>query len=330
MALPILSKTWQWSVNRLTSNAYSASVGANAPSHVAWTIKEALTSMPLNPWVVAGSSDAVTGGMDGVDRWTDYTKIKGYTGAHSWIVLTQPGWNGGAQILFDFALETANYQRQAIRMLSPGGLFTGGSNTAAPTAADSILLGSGYWMPRSATNWWTHVWQSTDGACTRIAVCANNQVQIWIMFETLTDVEPTTTCPILAWWPNISDNLTNWNADIGRLVKAANGRFSPDGTPEHAASTYFAAHGYSANTAMEHCNMRNSYTNEWHMWPMHVMCEATGTRGWFGRLMDIYVGPPLSMPPGLTMPDDGSFKWVSVGDLWLPWDSVNKPVLNSL
>src|SRR6267142_3245175 len=81
--------------------------------------------------IVAGSSDGTTGAMDGVDRWPNFAAIPDFTNV-PWMCITQPG--SGAQDLIwygNFGSSGWGFSH------SPGGLFTGGSASLLPTAADS-------------------------------------------------------------------------------------------------------------------------------------------------------------------------------------------------
>lgn len=87
-------------------------------------------------WTCAGSSDAVTAGMDAVDRWGaiyDGTKIVRAAGAvaHSWIVLKSPVLNGANWYLtIDFNSASDATTRFVFAKAAP----TGGSIAARPTS----------------------------------------------------------------------------------------------------------------------------------------------------------------------------------------------------
>lgn len=131
-------RTWGFSAN----NLYSPSSLADTAKFTLWFIKAVLTGQiggltGTGLWTVEGSSDAVTGGMDGVDRWTStYTpslivRAAAQGTAHSWIVIKSPVLSTGvtARILLDYVSsvdQTAlcNHSRNA---------FTGGSNLNGPS-----------------------------------------------------------------------------------------------------------------------------------------------------------------------------------------------------
>jgi len=67
MTMPTIEKTWQYKPN-IIKPALTAGHILDYKTHM-MNIKKALTTFATNPWVVTGSSDGSTAGMDGVDRW---------------------------------------------------------------------------------------------------------------------------------------------------------------------------------------------------------------------------------------------------------------------
>lgn len=86
-------------------------------------------------WTVDYSCDGTTAGTagDGVNRWTDATKVIRASGAvaHSWTVLKHTTL--GYWLLIDYS-STTDYQA---KFLIAKSAFTGGSTTAAPTSTTS-------------------------------------------------------------------------------------------------------------------------------------------------------------------------------------------------
>jgi hypothetical protein len=70
MTMPTPDKTWQFAIN----NVKPALPGGYTYDYrtVMLAIKKSLTSFTNNPWTVSGSSNSLTAGMDGVDRWPAY------------------------------------------------------------------------------------------------------------------------------------------------------------------------------------------------------------------------------------------------------------------
>ena len=165
MALPSLEKTYEF----LANQSFGGEDSINDHRKGLLAIKDALISGSFTaPWTVAGSSDATTGGMDAVDRWSLFTDLSwGETDvvARSWIVFET---TGGRQLL----VECRGSGGTSVKYLklrsynSAGGLFTGGSSTARPTATDEQRhLNIEDWLAGQTTAqaYKFHVIKSTDG-----------------------------------------------------------------------------------------------------------------------------------------------------------------------
>lgn len=138
-----LEKTWQYASN--VPYPVTDTI-ENQSAWYVWWIKQCITgavplvdqsgaavAAPQGLWTVAGSSDGVTGGMDGVDRWNDSSKIiKGAssTDAHSWVCLANAAL--GIWMVWDVWKDAYdNTLSFWISTTAP----TGGSATSAPSAA---------------------------------------------------------------------------------------------------------------------------------------------------------------------------------------------------
>jgi len=203
MALPTLDKTWRFNINNKQATAVNAAwhksmmldlknILANTSPPIAWD------TTPTGIWTVAGSGDSTAAGMDATDRWTTTGDLiwDRPGDPHSWIVF-DTGMNGGsAQVLIDLDNNnnaTADSQPESIRVaISPGGNYTGGSTTDAPTASDEtneITIGTtvGWWAGGQTSNGVDsafHVLMSSDGAELRIFMLNNNVCYtIWAIGE---------------------------------------------------------------------------------------------------------------------------------------------------
>lgn len=109
------------------------------------------TSMPAGgTWTVDSSCDGTTAGTaaDGVNRWTDATKVIRANGAvaHSWMVLKHATL--GYWLLIDYN-GAADYN---VKMWLGKAAFTGGTTTAAPTVATSVQTGTTtFWSSADTT-----------------------------------------------------------------------------------------------------------------------------------------------------------------------------------
>jgi hypothetical protein len=138
-------KTWQFDMNRpYAPNSANSTVADDLCKYVLWYYKTFLCGQiggaTQGLWTVYGSSDAVTAGLDQVDRWTNvYTNGKlthAAAGAlHSWVVLKSPVIVGkNYYLLLDYNILATGYQ-VAITLGTTAP--TGGSATTVPTFVNS-------------------------------------------------------------------------------------------------------------------------------------------------------------------------------------------------
>lgn len=186
MSVPTLEKTWQVSTY---SNTPSGSLEQDT-DNLFIGIKAALKALSSSAWTVVSSCNGTT--VSASDLISAHTDINHNSAgnAHSWIVFLT---SSGAHALFDF--NSGTVQKVTISW-SPGALFTGGSTTAAPTATDSqVLFNDGYWagsLSATGGQYRGHVLSTTDGACTRVFVCAGGVCAGYWCFETAAN-------PISGW-----------------------------------------------------------------------------------------------------------------------------------
>jgi hypothetical protein len=130
-------------------DSYVAADAAELLKRRVWAIKAFLTGYvggaTLGLWTVAGSSDGVTAGMDGVDRLGaafDPAKIvQGTAGsAHSWIVLFSPVMNG---YQWSMCIDLNSATAGCYSVIFARSAFTGGTNAARPTSVDEWVPANG-------------------------------------------------------------------------------------------------------------------------------------------------------------------------------------------
>lgn len=171
--LPERLKTYDVSGNTVLPS------GANGTQHAAQAFVNAKNYiLQFAPRVTTvGSSDGVTAGLDLADRITDRTKVVAAAAgtAHSWWVgkLTATG----QQFLIDFNSATGAYIATLVQ--SPGGLFTGGSTTARPTAIDEVVS-------RSATDW---LIGNSTAQLNITAWCSQDGESLAVMFSVTTSLQ---------------------------------------------------------------------------------------------------------------------------------------------
>lgn len=154
-------QTWQLDPNRSPADESTHALQAKS---LLWWIKAFLKGeqggATQGLWTCAGSSDAVTAGMDGTDRWTssfDASKIVRATAgnAHSWIVLQSPnGLGGGPWYMCIDHSAAVDYQ---IAIFFSKTAFTGGSTTARPTSTTEWAA------PQSGTSPSQHLFSALAG-----------------------------------------------------------------------------------------------------------------------------------------------------------------------
>lgn len=100
-----------------------------------------------NKWACVGSSDGVTAGLDGVDRWTTtFTPsllVRANLGtAHSWMVLESETNFGVGSTKIRLLLSLGVASAGNVLMSYSRSAYTGGSTTAKPTATNEVFIGS--------------------------------------------------------------------------------------------------------------------------------------------------------------------------------------------
>lgn len=148
----------------------------------------AAVSSPVAPWVLTGSSDGTTSGIDATNRLTASNKFI-WAGAgtnHTWWV-----WYNatlGVYLLFDCLNATSSNMtvKASTTAFSAAAGGTNGSTTTAPTAAISFtLLSDAAWgaSGSNATASKLHIWISADGKSTRVVMCRASHTTAHWHFE---------------------------------------------------------------------------------------------------------------------------------------------------
>jgi hypothetical protein len=333
MTMPVPEKTWQFSVNNPIGGT-GDSVTDNKLLMLG--IVKVLTEFPINPWVVTGSSDGSSAGMDATNRWApggtwDVTKLVWGTGAHSWIVLKQTGLFANCELCIDLN-SIGSYQCSMIWGFTG---FTGGFITARPTATTTVII-------RNVTDWhfgsdpfggYLHGMQSDDGECTRLVFTRLDISDLfWIMDKVKNPTAGwaypvvmglvggsssyTTNAASIATWNNANFSIPRLNAYIGGSTTAV----------FHMTGEGGGASGLVYEDAL--INERpNQILEEFTLFPITISCFGPywGFEG-FGRqgeLYDIWWGPSNIVPaPFGTWPDDSTKKFWSPGNIVLPWDGL--------
>lgn len=323
MTMPTPEKTWQFIVN---TPAGGSGTSLTDFRQLMVAIVKGLVEMPTNPWVVTGSSDASTAGMDSVNRWKpsgtwDITKLNWAAAgsAHSWIALKQVGIFSTCELCID--LSNAQHYIITITWCVDG--LTGGTTLNRPTGTSITLINNVSWWAYASSTVFTayvHVMQSTDGECTRV-VGFNDDVPylFWILDKPKNPVSGWTNPAVMACMSNTSSSVMTiaYLNDTARL----NARI---GTT--SATCYMTGEGYGSNLVYENAQYQrpNQISGEITVFPIGIASETTGVKGRHGELYDIWWGPggtATGIPCG-TFPNDSTRKYWSPDTIILPWDGL--------
>lgn len=326
MALPALTKTWQYSLNNVFVTTGSALTDHRQVMRGA---KNALIGFGSTPWAVRGSSNSTVAALDSVDRWAANGDLVWADGgsAHSWIVLRQAGIATNTEVCIDLIPLTNSVQGpRATIVYSATAGFTGGSTTARPTATDEIVLLSNVsWMGTTAgTASFTaivHARMSTDGQATRVIIHMGGvPVAFWLFDKPQSPCTgwATPTIAIALGATSASDSVLTY----AKLWAAANGRARVGATN---ASIYFGTLGHGGLASGQRLTAIGPVSSEWPIMPMAVISETAGaaqvlapgaesTRGVF----DLFYGSTGLGSPSDYYPSGGSKTFVQHGCLILP------------
>jgi len=338
MAAPVASKTWQVAPN-LRVPGYGAE---HTVARVMMLLfKDTVTGFALNPWTIAGMSDGVTGAMDATDRWAVYTDLQWGTGAHSWVVFNHPT---GAQILFDQKYVTTTCELNFIAW-SPGGLYTGGDETTAPTASDertrdptggcvvqdngisNLAVWNGNMSHTSFDHLDTvhHIWHSTDGLVTYWAIFAGGICPAFWQFGELAEPRAAHTTPFCIGGivnssasGSINDMLGNATYLLDRhhictCKTVADGRSILALFGDGNTASFVWTGSIAGDTAEE-------WDGELNVTDVLFFGIYTGSRGPKGKMCDVFWSQYQVLSKGDTFPANAAQRdWVHLGAFCLPW-----------
>jgi hypothetical protein len=337
MALPSLSKVWHITANNTLVPQGSAIAMARL---YMLRLKQILTGSnsltwsggpPPAPFTVVGSSNGVTAGMDGVDRWNSTSDIVGSSsgGARSWIVLRSTSIAENFQVLLHCNDNSIVWGTPIVAVSENAG-FTGGSTTAPPTATDSqVLMNSTYITSPNDQQRQLHGWISSDGQCVRIVEMQLGWTQAFWLFD-----KPNN--PVAGWprpWiarvvnasgsSSASSNLSMAYSQFysAGFVARGNGPFTAFGTGEGSNNLW------AANSTLS--SVANSFSGERPLWPMGLASTTANNIGRHGTVADLW-WKPMGMVNGDSFPAAVETKqFVCVGDIVLPWTGDSTSFLSS-
>lgn len=329
MALPTIQKTWQYDVNNLITPGTEAATNAA----MMWQIKNAMVNFNSFPWTVAGSSNGSGSfGMDAVDRWITSSNLRfASSGNISWIVLEQEGIDGYFQLLISGNV-TSSLTYNVNMSFSKGGLFTGGSATAPPTAADAISIKSNAAWGGSAnganiTAVRVSVIQSDDGECTRVflyktehsggaqASHAPYLCGFW-MFDKIQEPSNGWATPYICCVVGDSSS----RLDIGVIANFTSAFVGIHNSTTMAASPSWE--GSLTGTAFStYLTSHNKISGQYQLFPVGIASTTVGARGRHGQIYDMWWGNAY-LPDGTKFTDGAqNDDFVKIGPFVMPWPS---------
>lgn len=340
-----LERTYYTDVDYALDN----SSAGNFIRHALWSIKACLKKEILSAncaavpaWTVLGSSDSVTGALDGVDRWGgtfDVTKIvrgaANSTNPNSWILLKHP-----VDSLWLLLQYVGSSDVNAIISWFTIGAPTGGSNTARPTTAAGtyssfILDGSQGFVESSASAGRVHRTFDQDGyfiwalsrnggghfksilAIQRCAETKTGDIAPWVAIWDQTTPAGSGAVLGIGQTNAIGSSYSQWRATASGPSKALMG---------NSFSSVVPAFPAGANTTMwlgTTLTGTDAVDGKYVDFPMHLLATS-GNIGVKGRCYDwrISAGPTNGDIFPAAAPD---MTHLYMGNVWLPWK--NPPTL---
>jgi hypothetical protein len=323
MPLPTTTKTWLFNVNRAL-----AGTGSPCTDHrqVLFTIVSGLLSFAVSPWKVVGSADGFSAAgnfLDGTNRWTDVSKLiwQSPGNPHSWIVLRQSSVLSGFQLLL--ACESASADGALLTIaVSPGGLYTAGSNSNRPTATDEILLcnGSSWLLGSSSQICRLHLVMSDDGQVTRVFVHSNNLCILYWDFSRVNSTvgglgwstpflvlarggNPALSQPSYALGSNGSGIRSKWNNILTEML--------------------YTGEGWNGGLGGQRYTRASDLDGSFPFFPIGLASETSLAFGRYGMVHDLWWGacnPPVM--EGSWYPNDLTYQFVQFGNLILKWNGT--------
>ena len=329
-------KTWQFDINHVFGDV---SAVANQGAWFLWYLKALVTGQialtdangasiasPQGLWTIVGSSDGVTGALDGVDRWGstfDNTKMVWATAegtAHSWVVLQAPAGLGTFYILISLIAATSGAY---VKIVTSAPTFTGGSATNSPSGGTDLgqtVKGTAnlqFVEGISGVARKAHGLLATDGSFLFLGSRDGSGVfSSSFMLNKIVDAKAGDTAPfafnlsynaagvhrVADWWANTAVNAwaikTNTATPSGFLVSLSD-----------------VSRGGSGGLGALFGGSVDSFDNLWNDWPIWVVPASSPTLK--GRLSDVRMTHQYP-GDGSVYPLSGQITDMVVGMSWVP------------
>ena len=312
MALPTLTKTWQFDVNQ--------TVGAQATyedccDDIWLAIKNSLIGFASNPWTVWGSCDGINVyNNDGTDSWGAYSSlVHGLAGGvRSWIVLENAVL--GVQICIDLVHPLiGGYYNEFYAYLSWAGFNSDGTLTSSPTASDRVALGGPLEICLSAINTSKlHIMHSTDGQETRVVLCYNSVATTLWCFGMAAGRSTAWTTGFVGFRSYDTPTAITY----ALFNDAAGIRAEIDG---QYCTLYCTSEMMGTAMLGQTQTYPDDDTGCWPMCSMGLVNTAGRHRGRKGTVADLWWGS-TGVAVGTAYPADASRQFAQFGDMIFPWD----------
>lgn len=282
-------------------------------------------------WVVIGSSDASTAGMDGLDRWTNvYTagKINRNTAgsAHSWIVLrcTVQIKSVTYFLLLDWSTSSNHLTTSVFGHTTAP---TGGNVNTAPTLANSATNAS---LPHAASAGLTpihlHGALATDGSFNLLLSSDfTMKFRSGFLFHVLGSYKTTDLHPV--WMSQAGDAAaqqmgTGYGITTNTTVDPT---YSVNSAVRHPDNSAEGECGGILSTTTNMPTSADAFDGSFVDWPILIGNKVTGNVTVRGRLQDIYHFPytlGVNVPSQGAVDSASSPEYMLVGNYWFPTNAI--------
>jgi hypothetical protein len=205
-------------------------------------------------------------------------------------------------------------------IVSPSQGFTGGTTTARPTATDEVEVSASasLYAPPGAVDLVVHAMQSTDGQCTRVAICSNGFVTGFWIFDKLKNPHTAITEQFVAAAAgsnNVTGDVTTYsilngnNSNAGYLATAFGSL--------RATGGFFSCEGFNHMGYGDAFPDRDDLDGTLPLAPVAVVNTTRGQRGRYGEVYDLWLGSSRVQSCD-TYDETGNRRLSTLRDLVLP------------
>lgn len=322
-------KTWQTALNVTPSD--NTTVLGLARSYL-WFVKAFLKGevggATAGLWTCVGSSDAVTAGMDGTDRWGatyNAAKIVRASGAvaHSWIVLRSPNFTAGgiAGIPFYMTIDyNSSFDYQVVFTFSKAAP-TGGTITARPTAADEWVhtATQGQVNDNTTGAFKFNGWLATDGnwAC-GAAKTTSGVFSVGQAFHVISNVNASDLYPAASFVSYLASGLGAFSQSSSGIWRCR----SADGTVSCVSGNMAYPKAQGDPTGMTVAT-GDVTIGKYLRLPTWLYVADSGAQSIRGRFADLVIAAPSQTSnQGYVEPASGAPVSAILGNLWFPVNGV--------